>query len=140
MNTNFNYTSPEGLTLNPSTEALMLAVDNFHYDVLNPDFSSFGEIHNTLDIRLVSQSDIKKRTIYVKLGDLRERLNKMLTRNQQIRKQYEETRVESILAGLCDPSYFEVIVNQHAGKDDTVVVAIETIQERLGCSKREKGT
>ena len=139
MNTNFNYTSPEGLTLNPSTEALMLAVDNFHYDVLNPDFSSFGEIHNTLDIRLVSQSDIKKRTIYVKLGDLRERLNKMLTRNQQIRKQYEETRVESILAGLCDTSYFEDIVNQHAGKDDTVVVAIETFQERLGYYKREKG-
>lgn len=123
--------------MNPSTEALMLAVDNFQYDVLKPDFSSFGEIHNTLEIRLVSRSDIKKRTICVKLGDLRERLNKMLTRNQQIREQYEETKVESILAELCDTSVFEDIVSQHAGKDDSVVVTIETSQERLGYYTRE---
>ena len=129
MNTKFNYTSPEGLTLNPSTEELMLAVDNFQYDVLNPDYSSFGKIHNTLEIRLVSQSDIKKRTIYVKLGYLRERLNKMLTRKQQIREQYR----------LCDTSVFENIVSQHAGEDDTVVVAIETYQERLGYYTRENG-
>ena len=139
MNTNFNYTSLEGLTLNPSTEALMLAVDNFHYNVLKPNYSSFGEIHNSLEIRIVSQSDIKERTIYVKLGDLRERLNKMLTRNQQIRKQYEETRVESILAGLCNTSVFEDIVNHHAGEDDSAVVPIETTQERLGYYTRENG-
>ena len=116
----------------------MLAVDNFHYNVLKPNYSSFGEIHNSLEIRIVSQSDIKERTIYVKLGDLRERLNKMLTRNQQIRKQYEETRVESILAGLCNTSVFEDIVNHHAGEDDSAVVPIETTQERLGYYTREK--
>ena len=139
MNTKFHYTSPEGLTLNPSTEALMLAVDNFQYDVLKPNYSSFGEIHKTLEIRLVSQSDIKNRTIYVKLGDLRERLNKMLTRNQQIREQYKETKVESILAELCDTSVFEDIVNHHAGEDDSAVVPIETTQERLGYYTRENG-
>jgi len=74
MRTNYLYTSPEGLTLNKSTEELLLAVDNFQYDVLKPDYSSFGEIHDTLEIRLVSKSDTKKRTNQVSLGTLRSKL------------------------------------------------------------------
>ena len=139
MRTKFQYSSPEGLTLNKSTEELMLAVDNFQYDVLQPDYSSFGEIHDTLEIRLVSESDTKKRTIQVSLGTLRSKLIRLQEINTQIWKKFLETRDESILVGMCN--IFDLLGNilKHKGEDDSVIVAIDTYTEHLGYYTRENG-
>lgn len=125
----------------------MLAVDNFQNDVLNPDFSSFGEIHNTLEIRLVSKPDIKKRTIHVTLGFLRDNLKRMKEYNERIAlennaiyEKIEKTRDESLYRHLkkeYDTSVFKNIVNQHIGEDDSVVVTLDAFQKRLGYYTRE---
>lgn len=139
MRTNYLYTSPEGLTLNKSTEELLLAVDNFQYDVLKPDYSSFGEIHDTLEIRLVSKSDTKKRTNQVSLGTLRSKLISSQEINTQLWKKYLETRDESILFGMCNIFDLLGIILQHKGEDDSVIVTFDTCQNRLGYYTRENG-
>lgn len=139
MRTKFQYSSPEGLTLNKSTEELLLAVDNYQYDVLQPDYSSFGEIHDTLEIRLVSKSDTKKRTIQVTLGNLRSKLIKLQEINTQLWKKYLETGDESILVGMCNIFDLLGIILKHKGEDDSVIVAIDIYTEHLGYYTRENG-
>ena len=135
----FLYTSPDGSTLNKSTEDLMIAVDKYKYDVLKPDYSSFGDIHKTIEIRLVSKSDIRKRTVQVTLGKLRSNLIKLKELNQQIEMEYAKKRDESILARTYDTLPIEVIVYKHKGEDDSVIVAFDTEHDRLGYYTRENG-
>ena len=149
MKTSFVYTSPEGLTLDKSTEELMLAVDNFSYNVLNPEYSSFGEIHDTLEIRIVSSIAPKKHTTRVTLGRLRailiqwEESNKKIeSYNNQIRQKIAETKNEDLYSQLkpsFNTNWLSGIIDQNQGKNDSYPVAIETEHDCWGFYTRENG-
>lgn len=149
MRTTFDYTFPGSFPLRKSTEELMLAVDNFEYDVLKPVCDTFGDIHDKLEIRIVSNIAIEKKTIKVKLGYLRSLLNELKKaneqierENQQIREQAEQTHDESLFAkmkSLYDTDSIADVVKHHKNDPDTTIITYESEYERLGYYTRENG-